>query len=80
MTNLLTTHSGCYCPREGRRTTGEPFDDWVASIVAICVVAALAIAIQNLLVPVAPSDRGATVHKSIVVERPLPLTAKDGKF
>ena len=80
MINSLTTNPGSYCPSKSRRAVREPFDDWVASIVAICAVAALAIGIQNLLVSVAPSDREATVHKSIVVERPLPLTAKDGKF
>jgi hypothetical protein len=80
MRNSLTTDSGCYCPRESRRATGEPFDDWIASIVAICAVAALAIGIQNLLVSVTPSDRGTTVHKSSVVERQLPLEARDGKF
>lgn len=80
MTNSLTTGSGCYYPSKGRRARPEPFDDWIASIVAICAVAALAIAIQNLLVSVEPSDRGATVHKSILVERPLPLQARDGKF
>jgi hypothetical protein len=58
----------------------EPFDDWIASIVAICAVTALVIGIQNLLVSVAPSDQGATVHNSVVAERALPLQAKDGKF
>jgi hypothetical protein len=80
MTNWLTTDSGCYCPSKGRWARPEPFDDWIASIVAICAVAALAIGIQNLLVSVEPSDREATVHKTIVVERPLPLQARDGKF
>jgi hypothetical protein len=80
MANSLITDSGCYCPRKGPWAKPEPFDDWIASIVAICAMAALAIGIQNLLVSVAPSDRGATVHNSIVVERPLPLQARDGKF
>ena len=80
MTNSLTTRSGCYCPSKSRRAVHEPFDDWIASIVAICAVTALVIGIQNLLVSVAPSDRGATVHNSIVAERALPLQAKDGKF
>jgi hypothetical protein len=80
MTNSLTTDSSCYCPSKSRRLAHEPFDDWIASIVAICAVAALTIGVQNLLVSVAPTDRGTTAHKSVIVERPLPLQAKDGKF
>jgi hypothetical protein len=80
MTNSLTTDSGCYCPSKGRRAAPEPFDDWIASIVAICAVAGLTIGVQSLLVSVAPTDRGTTVHKSFIVERALPLQAKDGKF
>jgi hypothetical protein len=48
--------------------------------VAICAVTALVIGAQNLLVSVTPSDRGATVQKGVLVERPLPLQTKDGKF
>jgi hypothetical protein len=58
----------------------EPYDDWILSIVAICAVTALVIGAQNLLVSVTPSDRGATVQKGVLVERPLPLQTKDGKF
>jgi hypothetical protein len=80
MTNSLTTNSGCYCPSKSRKLAYEPFDDWIASIVAICAVTALAIGIQNLLVSIAPAERETTVHKSVIVERSLPLQAKDGKF